>query len=271
MIDISSLVCGYPGAPPVVGPLTLTVPERGITCLLGPNGVGKTTLFKTLLGLLAPVSGSFTLDGRPLRTYSVKELARTVAYVPQGHVPAFPYHVRDVVVMGCNPSMGELARPGPEELAVAQEQLERLGVSHLASRPYTEISGGERQLVMIARALAQRAPLLVLDEPTAHLDIGNEVRVMSRVRALADDGWTVLMVSHAPNHAFLYADEVVVLGDDGLCLTGRPSEVLTEKNLTAVYGVDLQVAPVPLRSARGTVPVAVPVIKTTSHSPRTKE
>lgn len=176
--------------------------------------MGKTTLFKTLLGLLAPVSGSFTLGGRPLGTYSVKELSRTVAYVPQGHVPAFPYHVRDVVVMGCNPSMGELARPGPEELAVAQEQLERLGVSHLASRPYTEISGGERQLVMIARALAQRAPLLVLDEPTAHLDIGNEVRVMSHVRALADDGWTVLMVSHAPNHAFLYADEVVVLGDD---------------------------------------------------------
>ena len=179
--------------------------------------------------------------------------------------------MRDVVVMGCNPSMGELARPGPEQFATAQEQLERLGVPHLASRPYTEISGGERQLVMIARALAQRAPLLVLDEPTAHLDVGNEVRVMSHVRSLADDGWTVLMVSHAPNHAFLYADEVIVLGDNGLCLTGSPSEVLTEENLKAVYGVALHVAPVSLHAGCGTVPVAVPIIATATRCPRTKE
>lgn len=267
MIGLEELVCGYTRSRPVLGPLSLTVPDGGIICLLGPNGVGKTTLFKTILGLLPALSGSLTINGRPRDGFSVKELARTIAYVPQGHRPSFPYLVRDVVVMGCNPSLGELASPGPEHRALAHEQMERLGIARLADRPYTEVSGGERQLVLLARALTQRAPLLVLDEPTAHLDFGNEVRVMSRVRALADAGWTVLMISHAPNQAFLYSDRVIALGRDGLCLTGPPREVLTATALAGLYGVALEVVGVPLRSRPDPVPVAVPLIDESDPNP----
>lgn len=258
MLSVENLVCGYRPGLPVAGPLSFHVRAGEVVCILGPNGAGKTTLLKTILGLLQPLDGRVLLRGRDVRAFSVKEFARQAAYVPQGHIPPFPYTARDVVVMGRNPHMHEFSSPRPEDLQAAERMLERVGAAHLAGRDYTLLSGGERQLVIIARALAQDAELLVLDEPTAHLDYGNETRVLEQIRALAGAGYTVLMITHVPDHAFLYANKAVVMGRDGFFATGRPDEVLTEAALSRLYGTGIQLAETVLRESGRRVKVCVP-------------
>lgn len=259
ILTVENLVCGYRPGAAVIGPLSFGVARGTVTCLVGPNGIGKTTLFKTVLGLLRPQGGRILVEGRDSRTYSAKEFARTVAYVPQGHIPPFPYAVRDVVVMGRNPNLHELASPKAEDFRRVDEVLQLLGIAHLAGRDYTQISGGERQLVMIARALAQDAPLLVMDEPTSHLDYGNENRVLSQVRRLAALGYTIIMITHVPSHAFLCADQVLAVGRNGFFASGAPDEVLTEETLSTLYGLDVQLADVVLRGDLRHVKVCVPI------------
>ena len=259
LLEVNDLVCGYRPGKPVIGPVSFSVEKGEIVCLIGPNGIGKTTLFKTVLGLLTPQGGKITLNGRNTRDYSVKEFSRQVAYVPQGHIPPFPYSVRDVVVMGCNPNMHELSSPGARDFKLAEEMLEMMGIAHLADRDYTEVSGGERQMVMIARALAQNTNLLVMDEPTSHLDYGNETLVLGRVKQLAQMGYTIIMITHVPGHAFLCADKVVAVGRKGFFAIGAPEEVLTEENLRTLYGVDIQISDIILRGDQRQVKVCVPV------------
>jgi iron complex transport system ATP-binding protein len=169
--------------------------------LLGPNGGGKTTLLKTLLGLLLAVSGEALLDGEPLLVLPVAERARRLAYVPQAHAGAFAFTALEMVTMGRTARGGLLGRPGPRDLAVARAMLDQMGVGHLGDRPYTMVSGGERQLMFVARALAQEPRYVVLDEPTASLDFGNQGLVMRRIRELAATGLGVLFTTHDPNQA----------------------------------------------------------------------
>ncbi|NLA96342.1 MAG: ABC transporter ATP-binding protein [Clostridiaceae bacterium] len=259
MIKVEDLVCGYHPGKPVVGPLSFEIGKGDIACLIGPNGIGKTTLFKTILGLLKPLGGVIFVNGKNYRDYSAKEFARTVAYVPQGHIPPFPYTVRDVVVMGCNPNMQELSSPGKEDYAVADEMLELMNIRHLANRDYTEISGGVRQMVMISRALAQQTRLLVMDEPTTHLDYGNETLVLGQVRKLAGLGYTIVMITHAPSHAFLYANRALAIGRDGLFVNGDPSAVLTEESLLNLYGVGIQLFDVRLKNDQRQARICMPM------------
>lgn len=258
MIEVKDLVCGYHVGVPVVGPLSFWVKQGETVCLLGPNGVGKTTLFKTVLGLLKPLEGKILLNGRDAREYSAREFSRKVAYVPQGHIPPFPYTVRDVVVMGCNPNMHEFSSPGKKEYMVAKQMLERMGISYLSGRDYTEISGGERQMVIISRALAQNTDLLVMDEPTSHLDYGNENRVLGQIRKLSEMGYTILMITHTPGHAFLCADKVVAIGREGFFAVGSPEEVLTEEILSKLYSMDVQISEVELQKSGRNVKVCIP-------------
>lgn len=260
MLKITELICGYKPDKPVIGPLSFTVEKGEIVCLIGPNGIGKTTLFKTILGILKPIRGNITLNGKPYHKYSPKEFARTVAYVPQGHIPPFPYAVKDVVVMGCNPHMHELSSPSRENYIHAEEMLELMGIHHLADRDYTEISGGERQMVLIARALAQNTNLLIMDEPTTHLDFGNETKVLSEVKKLAGLGYTIVMITHMPNHAFLCDDKVLAVGKDGYFTIGSPDKVLTEEVLMQLYGTDIQISDVELRSDHRHVKVCTPLM-----------
>ncbi|KKC38790.1 ABC transporter [Devosia epidermidihirudinis] len=227
----------------------------GVTCLLGPNGAGKTTLFKTMLGLLTPSHGTVTLDEKPLTNWRREDLARAVAYVPQAHAVLFPFTVRDVVLMGRAARVPAFAAPSRSDIAIADACLDRLGLSHLADRPYTEISGGERQIALIARALAQEPSILIMDEPTASLDYGNQLRVLSHVRTLASQGISVVLSTHNPEHALLCADRVALFHERRIIAIGAPGDVLTAAAIKQLYGVDVVIGRLPGSAAATIAPV----------------
>jgi iron complex transport system ATP-binding protein len=221
--------------------LDVVLAEGEVLALLGPNGGGKTTLLKTLLGLLPPRAGEVRFGGRSLASQSIRERARLLAYVPQSHVATFAFPVETVVLMGRTAHGGLFSGPTAKDRDVAAAALERFGIAHLAGRPYTMISGGERQLVLLARALAQEPRFIVLDEPTASLDFGNQGKVMREIRALATSGHGVLFTTHDPNQALRLADRAFLLRA-GTCVTDGPvSTVLTQQNLEALYGAPVQV------------------------------
>jgi iron complex transport system ATP-binding protein len=225
-------------------------------CLLGENGAGKTTLFRCMLGLLKGYRGEIHIMGEPLKSFSVRELARRIAYIPQAHSPAFNYTVLQTVLMGTNARMNRFKTPGKQETKLANETLQQLGISHLRERGYAEISGGERQLVLIARALAQQSKVLIMDEPTANLDYGNQVRVMQQIRALAADGYLILLSTHNPEHALLYSHKVLVLRNGKTDLFGPTKEILKETVITEIYNIPVEVHEI--MTGAGILPVCIP-------------
>ena len=217
----------------------LQLREGEILCILGPNGAGKTTLLNCMAGLLQPEHGSITLCGRELHEMSEREIARLIGYVPQVHTPAFDYRVLDFVLMGRTPQMGMFARPKKEDEWFALQALESMGIGHLAEKSYQNISGGERQQVLIARAIAQQPKAVLFDEPTAHLDYGNQQRVLQRVKQMAAEGFSVIITTHNPDHALLLGDQAAIVGRDGKIIQGASREIITEENLREIYGVEL--------------------------------
>lgn len=239
-LKIEGLTCGY-GSKIIVRDFSTSVESGDILCLLGPNGVGKTTLFKSMLGFLKFKEGSITLDGLDLGKLSRPELARLIGYVPQSNNPPFAFSVLDVVVMGRIAHLGMFGTPGKRDVEKAYEMLEQLQIAHLAENIYTELSGGERQMVMIARALVQEPAFIMLDEPTASLDFGNQTKVLQRILTLSKNGIGIIMTTHAPDHAFLCNGNVVLLKRGNTYLAGSAPEVLTEENLTDAYGVKVHI------------------------------
>ena len=233
-IEGRGLTIGYPDRTVGSG-LDVALSTGEVLALLGPNGGGKTTLLKTLLGLLKPKAGEVRLGGKPLDNYSIRERARVVAYVPQVHISTFAFTVETVVLMGRTAHGSLFSRPSGQDRAVAQAALERFGIAALASRPYTMISGGERQLVLLARALAQEPQFIVLDEPTASLDFGNQGKVMREIRALAKSGHGVLFTTHDPNHALRAADRAYLLREGTRIADGPVATVLNREQLEALY------------------------------------
>jgi len=215
-----------------------------VLCVLGPNGSGKSTLFRTMLGLLPALGGEVTLDGRPIGRMERGEIARAVAYVPQASSGYFDFSLEEMVLMGRTAHLGAFAAPGERDHAAARTSLERMGIAALATRPVSGVSGGERQLALIARALASEAPALVMDEPTANLDFGNQARVLSQVAQLRDAGVSILLCTHDPDHAFQVADRVLLLRGGFAITLARTEEALTAENLTRLYDVPVQVAEV---------------------------
>jgi iron complex transport system ATP-binding protein len=234
------LAIGY-GGTPVASDIDVEVRPGEVTCLLGPNGSGKTTLFKTLIGLIPPLAGEVTVDGRSLTGLPVREVAGRIAYVPQQHAPTFPFRVFDVVMMGRQARKGLLSAPGARDRERTREVLAQVGITDLADADYSRISGGQRQLVMIARALAQDTKILVLDEPTASLDYGNQVRIIGEIGQLSRAGYGVVMSTHNPDHAFALAGRVMLMHEGGILAEGRPEEVLVAERLSDVYGVPMSI------------------------------
>jgi iron complex transport system ATP-binding protein len=242
-IAAHALAFGYAGH--VVGRgMDIALQPGEVLCVLGPNGSGKSTLLRTLLGLLEPRAGRVTIDGRDVKDIPRAELARRVSYVPQAAASHFDFTLEEAALMGRTAHLGAFSPPTKRDRDIARAALERMGVGALAERPVTGVSGGERQLALIARALATEAPALVMDEPTANLDFGNQARVLAQVAQLRDAGVSILLCTHDPDHAFQLADRVLLLRE-GRAITLAPTgQALTADNLTRLYGVPVQVAEV---------------------------
>jgi iron complex transport system ATP-binding protein len=239
-LEIKNAVCGY-GSRAVVNDISVNVESGEILCLLGPNGVGKTTFFKTILGFLKLQGGEILLNGENVRNWNRAKLAKAIGYVPQAHTPHFPFSVLDVVVMGRTAHLGTFASPSKKDIKIAENALEILSVSFLKDRIYTEISGGERQMVLIARALTQEPEILVMDEPTSNLDFGNQIRVLEQINLLAKRGIGVIMTSHFPNHAFLCSTKVALMQKNNNFIVGDVDAVITEENLRSAYGINVKI------------------------------
>ena len=232
---------GYPGH--VVGrSIDLTLEDGEVLCVLGPNGSGKTTLLRTLLGLIPALDGSIAVNGTDIREVPRDPVAREIAYVPQASLPAFDFSAGEIVLMGRTAHVGAFSSPTARDREMARTAMERLDVQELAPRAISAVSGGERQLVLIARALATEARAIVMDEPTANLDFGNQARVLAQVARLRDAGVAILLCTHDPDHAFQVADRVLLLRGGRAITLARTEEALTAENLSALYGVPVQVA-----------------------------
>ena len=211
-----------------------------IVSILGPNGAGKTTFLNCLANLVPLVKGEIFIDDRNIRKIPPREVAKVIGYVPQIIVPSFDFSVLEYVVTGCAPHMGTLSRPKQEHYDIAMEAIRRMGIEKLRNRSYSQISGGERQQVSIARALAQRPAFILMDEPTAHLDYGNQIKVLKTVRSLKEEGYGVILTTHNPDHALLLQDQVAILDRSGVLSTGLSTDVLKEQDLSALYGTELK-------------------------------
>jgi iron complex transport system ATP-binding protein len=208
--------------------------------LLGANGAGKSTLIKLLLGLLTPHSGDVSIDGQPMRAMKRRAVSRQIAYVPQSHVPSFPFSVAHIVGQGRLPSVGLGRAPSRDDKISVQQALTDLGILHLSERPYTELSGGERQLVLIARAMVQRANTIILDEPVTGLDYGHQLRLLALLKRLAAQGISILSSSHRPEHALASANRVLVLHDGRLIADGAPHDVIDRALMARLYHVAVE-------------------------------
>lgn len=217
------------------------VEDRGFVSLLGPNGAGKSTLFRCMLGLLEPSAGSVHICGRDIRNMPPAELSHRVAYIPQSHTPVFNFSVFDMVLMGTTAQMPRFAAPGKKQKELAEAAMERMGISHLRNRGCSNISGGERQLALIARAIAQQAKILVMDEPSASLDYGNKLRVMETVKSLTQDDYTIIQSTHDPDQAYLYSDQILALYDGIILACGTPRDTVSSELISTLYGVDVEV------------------------------
>ena len=221
--------------------LSFSIQPGDVLCLLGPNGTGKSTLLKCMIGILRIFKGSIILDGRELSDFKLPDIAKKIGFVPQGLTSAFPFRVKDIVVMGRAPHLSILASPSRKDMEVAYRAMADVGVVHLADRPCNSISGGEWQLTLIARALVQEPQILLLDEPTSHLDMGNQMKILKVIKDLAQERMTIVMASHFPDHAFLVANVVAILNNGRITQMGPPDSVITEENMRATYGVDVQI------------------------------
>jgi iron complex transport system ATP-binding protein len=262
MLEADDLSVGYPGH--VVGSeLSLALRSGEVLALLGPNGCGKTTLLKTLLGLLPALGGAVQLQGRLLAQWPLAERARVLAYVPQGQTSTFGFTALEMVLMGRTAHQGLLARPSAQDRAIAHSALQRVGMAHLADRSVHRISGGERQLVLIARALAQQPRAVLLDEPTASLDFGNQGLVMRAIRTLAGEGLAVLFTTHDPNQALRCADRALLMREGRVIAEGAVNQVIEARGLRSLYSAGVQ----QVDDAAGGPPVFLPAFDETEAGP----
>ena len=235
----------------VLDKVSLTIGKGSVVTIVGPNGCGKTTLLKIINNLIQPDHGRVLVDGCPVGSLPAHRLARIMGYVPQGHKMSFPFKVRDVVITGRMPYIPAFSSPSREDEERTEQVLALTGISGLADQPYTQISGGERQLVMIARAMAQQPSVLLLDEPTSYLDFKNQILTLKMIKEISRSRKvTVIMTLHDPNHALMFSDEVVLLRKlngsraGNVIAFGPPHEAITPKNIQAAYGVEVEIVEV---------------------------
>jgi iron complex transport system ATP-binding protein len=261
-LQVQGLRFAHPGRPPLLQDLSFELRAGTALCLLGPNGCGKTTLLRCILGLEKLAAGRVLMDGKDISTMNPSQRAKHMAYVPQVSAGAFPFTVFDVVLMGRSAHLRFMADPDEHDRSAARDALARLDILPLQARLYDQLSGGERQLVLLARALAQQAPLLVMDEPCTGLDLGHQVQVLQAMRSLAADGYAVLLSTHLPEHAFALHADVALLANGQMTGPAPAAELLTAAELTRLYGTPVDLVHVQAGAALGQR-VCVPVLNPT--------
>jgi iron complex transport system ATP-binding protein len=239
IFDVKDLSFSYAGHS-VLREMNFRLHEGEVVSLLGPNGCGKSTLIRLMLGLLRG-RGGILLDGTPLARYSHKQIARRVAYIPQYHSVPFNYSVLEMVLMGRTAKLGFFAQPGRRDRDIAMEALQTVGIAALAERPFGMLSGGQKQMVLLARALAQEVSTFIMDEPVSGLDYGNQMRLLEMITRLAAQGKTFLKTTHYPDHALLVSSRVAVMHDGHMIDEGAPEAVITPAMLHRVYGVEADI------------------------------
>jgi iron complex transport system ATP-binding protein len=260
MLKVQGLSFSYHRDKEVLKDISFQLDRHDILCLLGPNGTGKTTMLRCLLSLNKIKRGSIEIDGVDLTKASARERAEMVAYVPQASEMAFPYESFEVVLMGRIAHLPTGGNPTARDKAIAYEVMERLGITHLIHKDFNRMSGGEKQMILVARALVQQSRILVMDEPTANLDYSNQVKILQVIRDLAEEGYAILMASHFPNHAFLACNKVALMRDGVIMAQGNPEDIVTTENLTRLYQTPVCVTEAELNFKRSVTKVCVPVM-----------
>ncbi len=241
-IEVNAGTFSYRKGAPLLQDISFSVAAGQTLAILGPNGVGKTTLMKCLLGFLPWERGTTVIDGADIRSMRGRRLWQRVAYVPQARQPAFSYRVEDMVLLGRSPYLGDFSMPGKRDREIAAQAMELAGVSHLAGQSCARLSGGELQLVLIARALAAEPAYLILDEPESGLDFRNQLVVLDLIERLCREReMTVVLNTHYPDHALRISDQSLLLFGGGVYQFGRTEQILTEDHMRALFGVDIAV------------------------------
>jgi len=221
--------------------LTCDIEDKQIFCILGPNGIGKSTLMKGIMNLYPLAEGEMLLDGKPVAEYPPKELAKYLAYIPQTYTLVFPYRVIDLILMGRTPHLNSMNKPTEEDYAKVMEAVDMLNLEPILYRPCNQLSGGQLQMVMLARAVAQEAKFMLLDEPTSHLDFGRQMETLNLVQSLKDHGVGIIMTTHNPDHAFMVGDKVAIMNHKTFTAVGVPSEIITEDRLQDIYKIPVKI------------------------------
>ncbi len=244
LLCYSDVAFGYTPQRRVMEGLDLNIQPGTVTAILGPNGAGKTTLLHLALGWLKPHNGRILLDGQPLSGYTRRSLGQWMALVPQNEHTPFEFSLLEYVLLGRAPYLAPLAMPAPEDYHIAAQAIRQVGMEHLMNRSILSLSGGERQLVLMARALAQQPRLLLLDEPTSHLDLGNKGRLVELLRLLTAQGTTIVFTTHEPDMASALATHLVLMRKGSVLETGEMDAVFTTPSLTRLYNLPVEVAEV---------------------------
>ena len=255
-IEVKNLSFSY-GNRPVLHDISFCVEKGEFLSILGPNGVGKSTLFRCVLGLLSGYTGQVLVDGMDARQFTTREAAKHIAYIPQSSRSIFNYSVFDIVLMGRTSGLHSFRSPGKKDVEKCRWAMEKIGISHLADRCFHRLSGGEQQLVLIARALVQDAPVLMLDEPTANLDFGNQLLVLEQARNLAREGYTVIQTTPHPEQSYMLSDRILAIQKGRVLTEGKPRDVLTEETIRSLYGVDVEIVSLHGDNARICIPVNI--------------
>lgn len=241
MIKLENITCGY-GKKSILSDINLTINKAELTCLIGKNGVGKTTLFKTILGILPQLKGSITFDGTVTNGLTSLEQAKYISYVPQAQGSPFSFSVLDVVLMGqFAHNSGFFAKPSKKSVEIAMECLQILGIEKLTRKNFSRISGGQRQMVLIARAMAQQPQFIAMDEPTSNLDLGNQMRVLKMTQILKEKGYGVIMNTHSPEQALQFGDKVIMLNSNSAARVGVPSDIIQSDTISELYSTPVEI------------------------------